>query len=491
MHTVPAAGVSSVGMNCCSHDHKKNGPTPSDFQDKIPKWSCGDEKIKQHYYKVHQETWLDRILGWIACKMGIIVHGDLDQNQLQAKMAKFDVHKILKEGKPYENSVLSHAAQQLIIDSLQKFDGVIDTHLHNLGYDEGNYLNPSISARGIASWMDYFKFLVIRYACGISSPEGSTQEARRRIHLYAKHFPKLQGILLPIHKAVQKDGQADWDKTGNYLTNRSALETAQSFQGESSKLYSAVSVHPNDPKWKEKLTKAHDLGIRLVKWMPPQSIQPDLASMEDFYKEMAALGMVLIAHAGPEHALPVSEEWQDWGNPLRFRRALELGVNVILAHCGHKDLIPDLDDENKKNIPGYELFIRVAKEAEAKGWAGKVYGDLAAVSTHYGPDFVRKLLEYSRDAGVRYLYGSDYPFTNLIKPGNDPYPLMAKAGLLDPGLVKPLGEIRQWNPLLANFVFTYNLRIKSEDGQEDIHFPDTTFSGHFKDAPIDHILLNQ
>ena len=132
---------------------------------------------------------------------------------------------MLDEG-PYKNPLLSLVAQQLIYDSLSQVDRVFDIHLHNLGYDEGNYFNPKAAARGIASWSDYFTFMVLRYASGMSSPQGSTQEARKRIHLYAEHFPKLWGIILPIHQAILPDGTAAWAQTGSYLKNSAGLTTA-------------------------------------------------------------------------------------------------------------------------------------------------------------------------------------------------------------------------------------------------------------------------
>ncbi|MBA3957186.1 MAG: amidohydrolase family protein [Parachlamydiaceae bacterium] len=465
----------------------------------IPAWAQGDsEKVKQ-YYKAHAEGRLDRMLGYVACRMGVIVHGDVTQNQLEQNLARFDIQKLLVQG-PYGDAVLSLEAQQLVYDSLVDMPKVYDMHLHNLGYDEGNYLNPKSAALGIATWMDYFTFMVLRYAAGMTSPEGSTQEARRRLQLYAAHFPKLEGIVLPIHQAFTPDGEVDWKNTGSYLANQAALKTALTFSSDDSELFPAVSVHPFDPKWQEKLISARQKGICLVKWMPPQSIPPDSEAIDRFYILMRELGMVLIAHAGPEHTIPTdkeNEQWVDWGNPLRFRKALQMGVNVILAHCGHSDNIPDLDSPERTLIPGYELFLRLAREAREKNktgeWTGKLYGDLAAVTTHYGPDFIRHLLNCSGESCVRLIYGSDYPFTNLIKPRKDAYEICAQEGLLDQEKVEPLKEIRNWNPLLANYVFTKNLAYVDETGKT-FAFPLQTFTGEFSDGElvlIDRELWNQ
>jgi|694.fasta_scaffold22992_8 predicted TIM-barrel fold metal-dependent hydrolase len=448
--------------------------------DKLPKWAEGNQEKAREYYRLHAESMLDQFFGSAACFWGTIIHGDIDQNQLAKLLSSFDIHKLLHVG-PYDNSTLSLSAQQLIFDSLQ-LPQIYDIHIHNLGYDENNYLNPKASVPGVAAWSDYFTFMVMRYAAGMRSPIGSTQEARRRIQLYAEHFPKLCGILLPIHQAILADGKVDWDNTGNYLTNKAAKKTAQTFQGKHSQLLAAVSIHPFDLEWKRKMVEAHARGVRLIKWMPPQSIPPDSDQIDEYYKMMRDLGMVLIAHAGPEHTIPTTEDnkiWEDWGNPLRFRKPLQLGVNVILAHCGHKDLIPDLDDADHSPIQGFRLFLRLAREAHIKNqtgeWEGKLYGDLAGVLAHYGSDFIRELLLCAHEEGVRLVYGSDYPFTNLLKPGNDAYELCAKAGLLDSSKVEPLKEIRNWNPLLANYVFARNVAIETSEGQ--LTFPDRVFTG--------------
>lgn len=61
--------------------------------------------------------------------------------------------------------------------------------------------------------------------------------------------------------------------------------------------------------------------------MPPQSIPPDADQLDEYYLFMKEKGMMLIAHTGPEHTIPTNEnnrDWQDWGNPLRFRKALQM-----------------------------------------------------------------------------------------------------------------------------------------------------------------------
>jgi len=457
-----------------------------------PHWAKGNLEEAHRYYDLHEETQLDRNLCCIATDLtGAVIHGGISQSKLADRLKQFDIRKLLNSG-PYENALLSIDAQNLIYEGLHDMPHVFDIHLHNMGYDEGNFLNPKISVLKMTSCKNYFTFNAIRYAAGMSTVIGSTHEARKRLHIYCAHFPKLCGIVLPIHKAIQKEGWIDWNATGLYLKNYAGLLTAASFHNphNDSELLSAISVHPFDAQWKEKLLAAHAKGIFLIKWMPPQSIPPDSDLIDEYYKMVKQLNMTLIAHSGPEHAMPTDESnknWYDWGNPLRFRRPLQIGVNVILAHCGHKDPIADLDNPEQGMKFGYELFIRLAREAHEKNktgeWPGKLYGDLAAVTTHYGPDFVKEILKVAHEEGIRLIYGSDYPFTNLIQPNKDGYELCATAGLLDAAKVQPLKEIRAWNPLLANYIFTRNLELSTPEG-EKIRFLDSTFTGQFKGAEL-------
>lgn len=175
-----------------------NVPLHPELSEKLPKWALDSVQTKNHYYKCHEVTWLDRLIGWIGSRVGIIVHGNLSQDQLEAQLQKFNLKRLFEHG-PYPNPILSNEAQKLIQQSLQQLKRVFDVHLHNLGYDEDNYLDPMISARSQANWLDYLTFLFVRFASGMRAPIGSTQEARRRIHLYTKHFPKLHGFILPIH----------------------------------------------------------------------------------------------------------------------------------------------------------------------------------------------------------------------------------------------------------------------------------------------------
>jgi mannonate dehydratase len=51
-----------------------------------------------------------------------------------------------------------------------------------------------------------------------------------------------------------------------------------------------------------------------------------------FYEAMQRLNLPLLTHGGHELAAQGGGH-QDFGNPLLLRRALDLGVRAIVAHC--------------------------------------------------------------------------------------------------------------------------------------------------------------
>lgn len=111
-----------------------------------PKWKSKNF-VPEVYYKLHQETALDHLLRFTACHLTkVIVHGNLNQEELSQHLEKFDIQRLMFEG-PYQCPILSLEAQKLIYDSLQGINKVYDIHLHNLGDDEGNFLNPQSSVR--------------------------------------------------------------------------------------------------------------------------------------------------------------------------------------------------------------------------------------------------------------------------------------------------------------------------------------------------------
>lgn len=386
---------------------------------------------------------------FICCRLagclGYIVNGNVDNKQLATRLSAAKICDIVKNGVRVD-STLSIGARDLIHRTYQKLNQspeIYDIHMHILGYDSDNFLHPNLD-KGLSG----IKWSVIHNAAtGAISAEGSTNLSIERLQIYARHFPKLKGTILPIHCAWDQNGKPEFQNTASYLGNSTAVLAAQ---GQES-LQPAVSIHPKDPDWKLKMEHAAVKGIRLIKWYPPQGVNPT-DNCKEFYSEMVKNKMVLIAHSGHSHALSLPKQWEHFGDPENFKEALEAGVDVILAHCGGEERI--------------DQFEKLGAEAKDKNWKGKLYGDLSG-ATHKSPTFLARLMDLAQKPHINIVYGSDYPYTNL---GKARYNFYATQGWLKKNEVEPLNEIRQANPLLANFIAMSILTIKGNQ------FPIKTFT---------------
>ena len=80
-----------------------------------------------------------------------------------------------------------------------------------------------------------------------------------------------------------------------------------------------------------------------------------------FEQHLVEHGIALLTHAGEEQAVEAEED-QELGNPLRLRRALDAGVQVIVAHCASLGTGLDLDEERER-FSDYYAQYQVENEA--------------------------------------------------------------------------------------------------------------------------------
>jgi mannonate dehydratase len=136
-------------------------------------------------------------------------------------------------------------------------------------------------------------------------------------------------------------------------------------------------LHPYRADCVDALQQAHAEGARAIKWLPSaMGIDPLSKQCERFYKAVADLKLPIICHTGLEHAVQGGN--QDFGNPLRVRRALDAGVKVVLAHCASDGDDVDLDrGANAQRVRSYNLFDRLMDESAYKPL---LYADISAIT---------------------------------------------------------------------------------------------------------------
>jgi mannonate dehydratase len=263
--------------------------------------------------------------------------------------------------------------------------------------------------------------------------------------------PGVKLLLLALDASVTEKGEESWARTSLYVPNRYAAEVArrypQAFEW-------AASVHPYRRDCVERLDAAVKQGARALKWLPSaMGIDPASKLCDPFYAALARLDLPLITHAGLERAL-AGNDAQELGNPLRLRRALDHGVRVVVAHCASMGEDLDLDRGSGGAASGsFELFARMMDEPR---YAGRLYGDLSAMTqSRRAGAALRRVIE-REDWHPRLLNGSDYPLPGVFPLYSVDY--MAELGYIENSAVPLFQGLREYNPLLFDFVLKRSLR---------------------------------
>jgi predicted TIM-barrel fold metal-dependent hydrolase len=353
-------------------------------------------------------------------------------------------------------SLVRHAFMQHLwqgIDPAQFWD----CHVHLLGRGDngsGAWINPRMDSY----WHPIErlqKAFYLNAACVSDQPGMDQAYVTRLLTLLAAYPPGAKLMLLAFDWHYQEDGRRFEEHSPFYTPNayaqRLAREHPQRFEW-------IASVHPYREDAIEALEQAAKDGARALKWLPAaQGIDPADARCDRFYETLARLKLPLLTHAGRELAVH-GGRMQDYGNPLRLRRALDRGVRVIVAHCASLGKGIDLDrGPDGPVVSNFRLFARLMDEAR---YAKHLYGDLAAVGQLLRAGEPLRVLIQRRDWQTRLLYGSDYPLPGVL-------PIFSPRGLASDGFLTQeqaefLSELRRYNPLLFDFALK---RLLAVDGQ--------------------------
>jgi mannonate dehydratase len=264
---------------------------------------------------------------------------------------------------------------------------------------------------------------------------------------------------------VLQDGAEDRERSPFHTPNEYVLAVAR----EHPEVVPCVSIHPYRLDAVERLRAAAAAGARAVKWVPnTMGIDPSSPRCDDFYRALAELRLPLVTHAGREQAIPGAE--QELGNPLRLRRALDAGVRVVATHAASLGESLDLDAPagDRKSVPSFDLFLRLAGEPQ---WEGILFADISAIALAFRSGRPLRELLRREDLHPRLLNGSDYPLPAIRWMTN--LGGLVRSGVLDEGDVDPLDEMRTSNPLLFDLVLKRRLRLV--EGTRAYRFPASVF----------------
>jgi predicted TIM-barrel fold metal-dependent hydrolase len=361
---------------------------------------------------------------------------------------------LLAQGKP-----LSPAAAALVDKAFAGLpeQPLVDVHAHLVGLGkDGTWVNPEkLTLRHPMKRLQTSLYLKASGAKDLARFD-ETFEATLLARMAA--FPKgFRLHLFAFDHAYTEAGQVDLAHSEIFVPNEAVIAFAERHPDC---IVPVLSIHPYRADALAELERWAARGARYVKWLPnAQNIDPADPRCDAFYQRMKELGMVLLTHVGEEKAVH-AEQAQRLGNPLRFRRALDLGLTVIMAHCASLGTNEDLDHPGRR-AANFDLFLRLMEEPT---YEGRLWGDISAITQINRLEKPLLAILHRPELQRRLLNGSDYPL-----PGVDLViwtRRLRELGLLTRAERKALNEIFKANPLLFDFVLKRTLHTP-EGGRLD------------------------
>jgi predicted TIM-barrel fold metal-dependent hydrolase len=332
---------------------------------------------------------------------------------------------------------------------------VWDSHAHIAGVGDsssGIVINPRMnSALNPAHYARRLFFL--NAGCAYDIEDGSVDVAyvRRMLSLLTSMRRGFKLLLYAFDRSYGEDGKADPDRTEFYVPDAYARELARAHP----RYFEWVaSIHPYRADCVQALEQAHKDGARAVKWLPASmGIDPASPRCDRFYEAAARLRIPVVSHAGMERAV-IGTDIQEYGNPLRLRRALDAGVRVVVAHCA--SMGEDRDTDKGPNGPLVESFILFSRLFDEKRYEKNLFADISALTQTRRARYLSTVIE-REDWHARLLNGSDYPLPGIMPIFSVDY--LVSLGLAQESAKPVLREIREHNPLLFDFVLKRHLRL--------------------------------
>ncbi len=329
-----------------------------------------------------------------------------------------------------------------------------DSHSHLVGTGDsgsGIFVNPRMQS--LLNPAEYARRLFFLNAGCVHDAPGSVDRAyiERMRNLLDGMRPGAKLLLFAFDRTHDENGKVVWERTGFHVPDAYARDTAKAYPRY---FEWAASIHPYRGDCVEALETARGEGARAVKWLPAaMGMDPASPRCDRFYAALARAGLPLISHAGLERAV-MGSDIQDYGNPLRLRRALDAGVRVVVAHCA--SMGQDVDLDKGPNGPIADSFVLFSRLFEEKRYERHLFADISAMTqvNRAGPALA-KVIERT-DWHARLLNGSDYPLPGVMPIFSVDY--LVSLELVQQAAAPVLREIRAHNPLLFDFVLKRHLR---------------------------------
>jgi len=342
---------------------------------------------------------------------------------------------------------LSDGARRLVDRNFEDVDPSKrrDYHAHVVGLGTNNS-GMSVN-RKMLSWLyplHRMRAAVYMSGANVTDRNQADQQYADRL---ASLIRNIEGVgkahILAFDHHYNQDGTINQEKTNFYTPNEWVFSLVERYPDA---FAPTMSVHPYRPDALQELEKWAKRGTRFVKWLPnAQGMNAADPRIDDYYRLLKKYDITLLTHVGEEKAVATAED-QAFGNPLLFRRPLEMGVKVVMAHCGSLGENEDLDNPGER-VKSFNLFMRLMDDPR---YDGLLFGDISAMTQFNRLPGPLTTIIKRRDLHHRLLDGSDYPLPaiNIVVQTR----ALVKHGLITKQDRKHLNEIYHYNPLLFDYV---------------------------------------
>ena len=286
-----------------------------------------------------------------------------------------------------------------------------DCHAHIAGVGDGNtgvWITPEMTSP-LHPLQNLQRRFYLNASC--TEREGKVDEDFvTRLLQCLDVFPSgAKVMLLAFDFHYDEQGERQEDMSAFFIPNRYAATLAQRFPD---RLEWICSVHPYRPDAIDELHWSARQGARAVKWLPSaMGMDPASPKCDRFYQALVSLNLPLLTHSGEEKAVH-GGSLSELNNPLRFRRPLDQGVRVIIAHCASLGEDIDIDrGPNGPRVEGFELFQRLMDEPR---YEGRLFGDISAVTQANRTESILTTLIRRVEWHPRLINGSDYPLPGVM-----------------------------------------------------------------------------
>lgn len=350
------------------------------------------------------------------------------------------------------SGLANHELVQAAWDGLEPSQ-VWDSHAHLVGTgDSGSGIEINPRMNSLLNPGEYARRLFFLNAgCAHDAESVDLGYIERMHNLVDGLRPGVKLLLFAFERTYGEDGRAIAERTGFHVPDAYVRDTARKHAGY---FEWAASIHPYRADCVEALENAKADGARAVKWLPAaMGMDPASPRCDRFFAALARLNVPLITHAGLERAV-TGADVQDFGNPLRLRRALDAGVRVVVAHCASMGQDRDTDKgPNGPLVDSFSLFERLMADGQ---YQKTLFGDISAMTqvNRAGPALA-KVVE-REEWHPRLLNGSDYPLPGVMPIFSVDY--LVSLGLVQPAAAGIFKQVRSHNPILFDFALKRHLR---------------------------------